>query len=147
MSDVVAVARAWVGTPYLHRASVRGSGADCLGLLLGVWRDVCSELPETPPPYTADWMEPSGREQLLEACQRHMRKTDLHTEKRGGVLLFRMRDRSVAKHLGIQTAIGPRARFVHAYAGHGVVETSLSAPWQRRIVARFVFPFDQSRSA
>ncbi|EDZ47445.1 conserved hypothetical protein [Rhodobacterales bacterium Y4I] len=30
--------------------------------------------------------------------------------------------------------------FIHAYAGHGVVESPLSPPWQRRIVARFHFP-------
>ncbi|MGB3409057.1 MAG: peptidase, partial [Jannaschia sp.] len=27
-----------------------------------------------------------------------------------------------------------------AYSGHGVVESPLSAPWRRRIVARFEFP-------
>jgi len=36
--EVVAAARAWLGTPYRHRASVRGAGCDCLGLLRGVWR-------------------------------------------------------------------------------------------------------------
>ncbi len=30
--------------------------------------------------------------------------------------------------------------FIHAYSGHGVVESPLSAPWRRRIVACFAFP-------
>ena len=59
---------------------------------------------------------------------------------RGDVLLFRMRDGAVAKHIGIQSEVGPRARFVHAYTGHGVIESPLSAPWARRIVARFTLP-------
>jgi hypothetical protein len=56
------------------------------------------------------------------------------------VILFRMREGSVAKHLGIVAETGARATFIHAYSGHGVVETALSAPWRRRIVARFQFP-------
>jgi hypothetical protein len=51
-----------------------------------------------------------------------------------------MREGSVAKHLGIVAETGARATFIHAYSGHGVVETALSAPWRRRIVARFQFP-------
>ena len=38
--EIVARARAWIGTPYRHRASCRGAGADCLGLVRGVWREV-----------------------------------------------------------------------------------------------------------
>ena len=33
-------ARAWLGTPYRHQASVKGVGADCLGLVRGLWREV-----------------------------------------------------------------------------------------------------------
>jgi hypothetical protein len=56
------------------------------------------------------------------------------------VLLFRMQDGFVAKHLGIQTRIGPDAAFVHAYSRHAVVESPLSRPWARRVVGRFAFP-------
>ena len=51
-----------------------------------------------------------------------------------------MRHGAVAKHLGLQARIGAQASFVHAYTGHGVVESPLSTPWRRRIVARFEFP-------
>ena len=29
---VIAAARAWIGTPYLHQCSTQGAGTDCLGL-------------------------------------------------------------------------------------------------------------------
>ncbi len=58
----------------------------------------------------------------------------------GDVLLFRMRNSGIAKHLGIQSETGEAARFIHAYTGHGVIESPLSQPWQRRIAARFAFP-------
>jgi hypothetical protein len=51
-----------------------------------------------------------------------------------------MRDGGVAKHLGLAAEIGAQATFIHAYSGHAVVESPLSAPWRRRIVARFAFP-------
>lgn len=56
------------------------------------------------------------------------------------ILLFRMRDDGIAKHLGIQTEIGGSAGFIHAYTGHGVIESPLSLPWARRIAARYSFP-------
>ena len=35
---IVAEARGWIGTPYRHQASLKGVGADCIGLVRGVWR-------------------------------------------------------------------------------------------------------------
>ena len=80
-----------IGTPYVHQASVRGAGADCLGLVRGVWREILGEEPEVPPPYTADWGE-TGREELLMAAGlRHMAQVTGGWAE-GQVLLFRMRE-------------------------------------------------------
>jgi NlpC/P60 family putative phage cell wall peptidase len=138
--EVIAEARLWIGTPYLHQASVRGAGSDCLGLLRGVWRAVLGEEPEPVPTYTADWAEPSRQEVLLHAAHRQLQPRTLDQIEIGDVLLFRMRDGSIAKHLGLQSATGVHPRFIHAYTGYGVIESSLSGPWQRRIAARFAFP-------
>jgi hypothetical protein len=51
-----------------------------------------------------------------------------------------MRAGGVAKHLGIAACTGAHASFIHSYSGHGVIESRLSLPWQRRMVARFAFP-------
>ena len=138
--QIIAEARLWLGTPYLHQASVRGVGADCLGLLRGVWRAIHGDEPEPVPAYTADWAEPSRQEVLLAVARRWLREKDCHPAAVGDVILFRMREGSIAKHLGFQSEIGPHPRFIHAYTGHGVIECSLSAPWERRIAARFAFP-------
>ncbi len=138
--EVVAEARRWLGTPYVHQASCRLAGSDCLGLIRGVWRHIFGEEPETVPAYTADWSEPTRREDLLMAGQRYFRVKPASDEAAGDVLLFRMRQGSVAKHLGIQSAVGGQARFIHAFSGHGVVESALTEPWRRRIAARFSFP-------
>lgn len=137
---VVFEARDWIGTPYLHQASVKGAGTDCLGLLRGVWREVLGAEPENVPAYTDDWAEPSHLEVLQRAAERWLLQKALTDTAAGDVLLFRMREGSIAKHLGIQSTTGANPSFVHSYTGHGVIESSLSLPWQRRIVARFAFP-------
>ena len=143
-SRITAAARAWIGTPYVHQMAAKQAGCDCLGLVRGVWRDVVGAEPERPPAYTMDWSEPQGEERLWEAAMRHLRAKPLEAAAAGDVILFRMRATSVAKHLGIQSAVGDRPTFIHAYSGHGVVESPLSAPWARRVVARFAFPFEEA---
>ncbi len=137
---VVAEARRWIGTPYVHQAAVLGAGTDCLGLLRGVWCAVCGPEPETVPAYTQDWSEPGNNEELWQAARRWLIEVPGCDVAPGDVLLFRMRTGAVAKHLGIVSRVGPEASFIHAYTGHGVIESPLSAPWLRRVAAKFEFP-------
>jgi NlpC/P60 family putative phage cell wall peptidase len=137
--DAVRIARAWIGTPYRHQASRQFAGTDCLGLLRGVWRGLFGAEPEVVPPYTQDWAEPQGEEALLKAALRHLRPSTAALAP-GDVLLFRMRAGAIAKHIGICGSSGAAPTFIHAYSGHSVTESALSAPWQRKIAARFVFP-------
>ena len=71
-ADIVAEARAWIGTPYRHQASLAGVGADCLGLVRGVWRGLNGRDAEAPPPYSRDWAEALGEETLIAAADRHL---------------------------------------------------------------------------
>lgn len=137
----VAEARCWIGTPYCHQASVKGAGADCLGLLRGIWRAVVGGEPELPPPYSADWSEASGDERLLTAAMRHLLPIDPAYAGFGDVLLFRMRVSAPAKHVGLLvTEELDHGRIIHAYSGHGVCETHLTASWRRKLAATFRFP-------
>lgn len=138
--QVVAVARAWVGTPFCHQASVKGAGTDCLGLIRGVWRELYGREPEAVPAYTPDWAEATGIEMLWLRARAHLLPVARGEEARGDVILFRMREGMVAKHLGIAAVRAGVDTFIHAYSGHAVTENALSAPWARRIVARFRFP-------
>ena len=138
--EIVAEARRWIGTPYLHQASLRGAGTDCLGLLRGVWRAVIGVEPMRVPAYTMDWSEPTGEEAMLHSARRWLVELPPGAPEPGDVLLFRMRPGCVAKHVGIVAETGDHPTFIHAYTGHGVVESALSAPWARRVAGRFAFP-------
>lgn len=137
---IILITRTWIGTPYQHQASTKGAGTDCLGLLRGVWRELVGGEPETVPSYSADWSEASGREDLMLAAHRWLTPVSNPENEVGQVLLFRMRNGSVAKHLGILSKTEPYLAFIHAYSGHGVIETALSDPWRRKVAARFQFP-------
>lgn len=140
-ADIVRAARRWLGTPYRHQASLRGVGADCLGLIRGIWRDVVGQEPEAPPAYTPDWAEATGEERLLRAALRHMARVPLDEAIAGDMLLFRMLERGPAKHAAILvTDHLEQGTILHAYSGHDVCETRLTEPWRRRLVAAFRFP-------
>lgn len=138
---VIAEARRWVGTPYVHQASRLGAGADCLGVVRGVWRALFGDEPEAPPPYSRDWAERQGRETMIEAFDRFLvpvEPLDRQALPPGAVVLFRFRAGCPAKHAAVVT--GP-ASIVHAYEGaRSVTEDPLPDSWRRRIVRAYTFP-------
>ncbi len=135
---IVAAARSWLGTPYVHQASCKGAGCDCLGLIRGVWREVIGKEPEVPPPYSPDWTASGGGEQLLAAAMRHLvRKPADAPIEPGDVLLFHYRAHLPPRHAAIAT--GPDT-MIHAQENAGVVEVPLSGWWRRHLVALFAFP-------
>lgn len=142
-SQVVAEARRWIGTPYLHQASLCGVGCDCLGLVRGIWRALYGTEPEPVPHYSADWAEAGGLEQLLQAGHRHFIPVDGAAMAQGDVLLFRWRNHLPAKHLGVVS--GP-SRMIHAHAGAGVAEVHFGI-WARRIAQVFRFPPAQANDS
>jgi len=134
---VVAAARGWLGTPYVHQASAKGAGTDCLGLVRGLYTELVGRAPEAPPPYTPDWNERRPCEEpLLSAARRHLRKSG-PPFRPGQVLVFRIVATGPAKHCGIVSA---GDRFIHAYAGRAVVESWLSRWWTARVAGVFEFP-------
>lgn len=136
-AEAVEIARTWLGTPYRHQASAQGAGADCLGLIRGVWRGLYGDEPEAVPPYSADWTEVSRDEKLWRAADRLLQRADGAAP--GDVLLFRMARTAPAKHLAIRSEMSPE-RIIHAYSGRSVMESPLTGAWRRRIVAAFRFP-------
>jgi NlpC/P60 family putative phage cell wall peptidase len=135
---IVATARAWIGTPYVHQASLKGVGCDCLGLLRGVWRELQGEEAEAPPAYSPDWAEASGRETLRDALARHLCVIDRTALAPGDVALFRMLPRGPAKHCGIVAADGAgRPTLIHARQNRRVAEEMLTPFWRRKLADAF----------
>ena len=134
---ILTEARRWIGTPYHHRASLRGVGTDCLGLVRGIWRELYGDEPEPLPDYTRDWAEATGRETLRAAALRHL--IPVKTPTPADILLFRLRPTAPARHVGILAQRESTLTLIHALSPHHVTESPLTDQWQRRVAGAFVF--------
>jgi NlpC/P60 family putative phage cell wall peptidase len=141
---IVTAARGWLGTPYVHQASAKGQGTDCLGLLRGLFRELLGAEPELPPPYTPDWNERRPTEEpLLSAARRHLAAVETPlclanaVLRPGQVAVFRVVATGPAKHCGV---VADPSHFIHAYAGRAVIESALTRFWRERLAGVFEFP-------
>ncbi len=133
---MVIAARAWLGTPYRHRASTLGAGCDCLGLLRGVWRTLYGGEPVAVPTYRADWRGEGHSAALREAAERFL-LVETGSPNAGQVVLFRLGGMAEPRHCGIMIST---TRFVHAQEHLGVVEANLTPGWASRISGLYRFP-------
>lgn len=134
---IIREASNWLGTPYVHQASCRDVGTDCLGLIRGVYAELYGAAP-TPPPYELLPAHGEG-EVILEAATYYLNLLeDINPDnlRPGDVLLFRMCASFPARHLAI---LNP-PHIIHAVENHRVQQTYLGRWWRRRLVAAFRFP-------
>ena len=132
------IARQWIGTPFAHRASVRGIGADCLGLVRGVWRERTGDEPCPIPAYPPQWHS-YGRD-LFDGLNAAFMQISLNDARSGDVVLFRFRNGGEPRQLAILSRRKFEATMIHAVGGRGVCETRLSKIWISRRVASYRFP-------
>jgi len=105
---VVKEALSWCGTPYEHRARVKGAGVDCGQLLIAVY-SACGLSPDFDPgDYPADWMLHRDEERYLGWVRKFAMPTD--APKPGDIVVWRF-GRCVS-HGGIVT---DWPTIVHAY--------------------------------
>jgi NlpC/P60 family putative phage cell wall peptidase len=143
-TKIVQEARLWIGTPYRHQQSVRGSGCDCLGLVRGVWRGVIGPEPRKPPPYTASWSAETKREMMMEAADQYLVRRDHQTLRSGApfrdgdVVLLRIVSSGPAQHACITVAPD---KIIHAWEMRTeVYQTQFPAGWRHYIAALYSFP-------
>ncbi len=129
-------AQRWLGTPFHHQASLRYVGVDCIGLIVGVARDLGL-------PGALEWAADKryrgySREPnpvlLEQACDEYL---DVPTgpERLGDVLLLTYAREPM--HFGFVSCLDPR-QMIHAYGTVGrVVENGIDAKWQRRMIRRY----------
>lgn len=136
-SDIVTLARSWIGTPYHNMAAVKGRGVDCIGLIRGIWAEIYGTVPEVPH-YTPRWSAHNkGEETLLNAARQYLTEVDARTRGPGIVLGFRVHPKGIAQHCGVMTTT---TEMVHSHSGREVYEVTLGERWESKVVAAFKFP-------
>jgi cell wall-associated NlpC family hydrolase len=73
---IVDEAISWLGTPYHHRARVKGSGVDCAQLPIAVYSKI-GIIPEFDPgDYSTQWYLHRDAERYLEQVEKYAHETD-----------------------------------------------------------------------
>jgi len=135
--ETLAAARAWIGTPYVHQASLKGVGCDCLGLLRGLYRERFGTEPEDVPPYDPQWDR--GGEELRDGFARHCSAVALSALVPGDILLFRMVPRGPARHCALLAQKDGALTLIHARQNKRVGEEPFTAFWRARLAYAFRF--------
>ena len=112
---VVQEALSWAGTPYHHRARVKGAGVDCGQLLAAVYENAGVVPPIHPGAYPPDWHLHRSEERYLAHVQEHAHQVEAPGP--GDIVLFRF-----GRCISHGAVVVAWPRIVHAYVGMGVVE-------------------------
>lgn len=137
--QVISIAREWLGTPYMHQASLKGVGVDCIGLVIGIWRELYGGEPEDfkLPPYSPRWAEETGDELMVTIARKYLEEIPLGEQIPGDVLMYRMFRRGMTKHAAIMISADT---IIHAYNRHDVMESAFISNVGSAITHAFRFP-------
>ena len=116
--EAVAIARSWIGTPYVKGARIRGAGCDCATLLAEYLIEIGAANREELGAYSHDWFSHTSQERYMIALIRHARQT-METvafgspeAAPGNLVLYRVVGSRVYNHGAI---VVEWPRVVHAY--------------------------------
>lgn len=134
--QIVAEARSWLGTPWVHQHRTKGVATDCAGLVIGVARALGLVAPDFD--FTGYGRQADGT--LLDVCDRFMTRTSWAEAQAGDVLVVAIK--GDPQHMGVLVPYrhGGLA-LVHAASTAGeVIETRVMFSSMLRLRAVYVLP-------
>lgn len=142
--EIVAAARAWVGTPFMHQQSLLGVGVDCVGVILGVGRDTgrLEISPEAWAPFAAYTRKPNPA-RMRKAMRRFLVESIVDRTSLpaiGSIGWFGWRD-DLPMHLAIVSEFEGRPTMIHAFELQGrCCENSIDETWRSRVDSWWQYP-------
>lgn len=134
---VAGQARTWLGTPYVHQASLKAKGCDCIGLVRGVAREVGFKDPfktGEARKFAGYGRQPKAAD-LIEACLLYLQPIPKPTATLGDILLLRYE--KDPQHFALISRLDPM-HIIHAFTPERrVVENPLSGKWPMRVMMAF----------
>lgn len=131
-ADIVCEARSWLGTPFRHQGRLKGIGADCAGIVIGVAGALglkCADIRGYSRMPGEEFQNEVAR-QLVRIAYRDLLPADL--------LTFAFD--SLPQHIALVTGIDP-PRILHSHASVGsCVEQNLDDVWISRVRGAWRFP-------
>lgn len=113
--QIVAEARTWLKTPYVHMADVKGEGVDCAMLLVRVFCDTGAVPRYDPRPYAQHWYMHRDEEQYLAGMEKYAHPVAVALP--GDLAVYR-----VGRCVSHGAIVIPDGFAIHAYAETRCVE-------------------------
>ena len=134
-AEIIAEARTWLGTPWVHQACCKGVGVDCLHLIAGVARAFGS--PDAEKFFATQEWHSYGRhpdpEMMFAGCDQLLDRIAIADALPGDVLVLRCGRHPM--HFGLLSAAD---KMIHAWLGAGrVIEQRIDAKWLARVVRAY----------
>lgn len=127
--DIVRQARTWLGTPYHHQGRLKGVGVDCVGIIIGVGKELGIFDYDT-----KDYARSPNSNRMQAELDFHFDRVPFTEIRAGDIGFFKFK--AEPQHLAFFTDIG----VLHAYMQVGkCVEHSYSSPWPERFVQAYRF--------
>lgn len=120
--DVVREALAWAGTKFHDCAHVKGAGADCLGLLIGVCAAVGLIQDFEPDAYSPQWFQHHDEPRFLNGLAKYCRRVEVALP--GDFEMF-----NLGRHAAHSAIIIDANSMVHAYKPAGRVILDSRQSW------------------
>lgn len=138
-ADVVAEARTWLDTPFVHQGWTKGVACDCIGLIKGVGVELSlfdyDEQSDKARRYAAYSMLPNPRK-MREGLAEFFVPISKDEALPGDI--FYIAWAKEPQHVALLSDHG----LIHSYSHVGkVVEHALDAEWERRICAAYRYPY------
>lgn len=146
-ADVVAEARRWIGTPFMHQQHMRGVGADCAGLVrgvcmaLGIFPADLAKMPDSWR-YLGYSRQPDGV-LFRQACETYMTPIAISAAQAGDVIAMRFLEHP--QHCAIVSdyqhgGLAMIHALNHSNGTGRVVEHRIDPTWRKRIVGAYRLP-------
>ena len=139
-----AEARAWIGTPFAAKAMVKGAGADCVGLVAGIYMATGFMKSFTPGLYALDEGVNAAESKLLAWFVGRLDFESVGAEvtrlSPGDAIIFRIGGR-VEYHAGLMLANGD---FIHVLPKRAAIISNLRESFYRRRITAIFRPLEVS---
>ena len=121
---VVQVAREWIGTPYHHRARIKGAGVDCGQLVAGVFEEAGLIPPLELEQYPHDWMLHRSEPRFQMTVERYAEEA-VRAPRPGDIVLYRF-GRCISHGAIVEEIVDAGVLIIHSKARCGVIRSNMT---------------------
>lgn len=128
--QIILEARSWIGTKFIHQAANKNIGCDCIGLVVGVLKNIGLEIP---PDYNTNYPEIPDGKSLEAKLDRNLKIKNFADVSAGDIFLMKFKEQP--QHVGFISVNHGKLSVIHSYKNIGkVVEHRLNPYWQSKIL-------------